>query len=211
MTTEYSLTALTQILSAMDGQKRNPCTKKAAIKAINKNAETLGIAPGDVIGAADLLLGGVMTAEEWRDDLIAKEDARLEPEAEVQAEADAQIETEAEPVEPEAEEPVEPAQEDEPPMWLTSERFVETEFAKENEASWDKVAKKDRKPRESKQARMIEMLKRPEGATVEQIGEEMGWQKHTVRGAISGALRKKLGLNITSGKIDGKRTYRIED
>ena len=58
---------------------------------------------------------------------------------------------------------------------------------------------------------MIEMLKRPEGATIEQIGEEFGWQKHTVRGAISGALRKKLGLNITSGKIDGQRTYRIED
>jgi len=52
MTTEYSLTDLTQILSALDGQKRNPCTKKAAIKAINKKAETLGIDPVDVFGAA---------------------------------------------------------------------------------------------------------------------------------------------------------------
>ena len=43
---------------------------------------------------------------------------------------------------------------------------------------------------------MIELLKRPEGATVEQIAEVTGWQKHTIRGAISGALKKKLGLTI---------------
>ena len=48
----------------------------------------------------------------------------------------------------------------------------------------------------TKQARMIEMLMRPEGATVEQIAEATGWQKHTIRGAISGALKKKLGLTI---------------
>ena len=43
---------------------------------------------------------------------------------------------------------------------------------------------------------MIEMLMRPEGATVEQIADITGWQKHTIRGAISGALKKKLGLTI---------------
>ena len=43
---------------------------------------------------------------------------------------------------------------------------------------------------------MIELLKRPEGATVEQIAKATGWQKHTIRGAISGALKKKLGLNV---------------
>jgi hypothetical protein len=48
----------------------------------------------------------------------------------------------------------------------------------------------------TKQAMMIEMLKRPEGATVEQIAEATGWQKHTIRGAISGALKKKLGLTV---------------
>jgi hypothetical protein len=48
----------------------------------------------------------------------------------------------------------------------------------------------------TKQARMIELLKRPEGATVEQIAEVTGWQKHTIRGAISGALKKKLGLLV---------------
>ena len=48
----------------------------------------------------------------------------------------------------------------------------------------------------TKQASMIEMLKRPEGATVEQIAAATGWQHHTIRGAISGALKKKLGLTI---------------
>jgi hypothetical protein len=43
---------------------------------------------------------------------------------------------------------------------------------------------------------MIEMLKRPEGATVEQIASATGWQHHTIRGAISGALKKKLGLTV---------------
>jgi Protein of unknown function (DUF3489) len=48
----------------------------------------------------------------------------------------------------------------------------------------------------TKQAQMIEMLKRPEGATVEQIAEATSWQHHTIRGAISGALKKKLGLTV---------------
>jgi hypothetical protein len=48
----------------------------------------------------------------------------------------------------------------------------------------------------TKQALMIEMLKRPEGATVEQIAAATGWQRHTIRGAISGALKKKLGLTV---------------
>jgi hypothetical protein len=48
----------------------------------------------------------------------------------------------------------------------------------------------------TKQSRMIDLLKRPEGATVEQIAEVTGWQKHTIRGAISGALKKKLGLLV---------------
>ena len=48
----------------------------------------------------------------------------------------------------------------------------------------------------TKQAMMIEMLKRPEGATVDQIAAATGWQHHTIRGAISGALKKKLGLTV---------------
>ena len=48
----------------------------------------------------------------------------------------------------------------------------------------------------TKQAQMIELLKRPEGATVAQIAAATGWQHHTIRGAIAGALKKKLGLTV---------------
>ena len=48
----------------------------------------------------------------------------------------------------------------------------------------------------TKQAQMIELLRRPQGATVEQIAAATGWQHHTIRGAISGALKKKLGLAV---------------
>jgi Protein of unknown function (DUF3489) len=74
-------------------------------------------------------------------------------------------------------------------------------------------AARTRTPRAStKQARMIELLRRPQGATVEQIAEATGWQPHTVRGAISGALKKKLGLTVTSKKRDdGERTYRFAE
>ena len=53
----------------------------------------------------------------------------------------------------------------------------------------------------TKQAAMIAMLRRPEGATVEQIAEATGWQNHTIRGAIAGALKKKLGLTITTERV----------
>jgi hypothetical protein len=52
----------------------------------------------------------------------------------------------------------------------------------------------------TKQALMIDMLKRPEGATVEQIAAATGWQHHTIRGAISGALKKKLGLTVKASR-----------
>ena len=61
----------------------------------------------------------------------------------------------------------------------------------------------------SKQATVIGMLKRAEGATISQICEATGWQAHTVRGTFAGTLKKKLGLNITSVKVpNGERIYR---
>jgi Protein of unknown function (DUF3489) len=53
----------------------------------------------------------------------------------------------------------------------------------------------------TKQALMIDLLKRPEGATVEQIAAATGWQHHTIRGAISGALKKKLGLTVEATRV----------
>jgi hypothetical protein len=54
----------------------------------------------------------------------------------------------------------------------------------------------------TKQAQMIAMLKRPQGATVEQIAAATGWQHHTIRGAISGALKKKLGLTVEATRTE---------
>lgn len=62
----------------------------------------------------------------------------------------------------------------------------------------------------SKQAQVIAMLMRPEGATIAQICEATGWKQHTVRGTFAGAFKKKLGLEITSTKESGgQRLYRI--
>ena len=62
----------------------------------------------------------------------------------------------------------------------------------------------------TKQARLIEMLRAPDGATIAEIAQATGWQPHTVRGAIAGALKKKLQLAVTSEKADGRgRVYRI--
>lgn len=68
-----------------------------------------------------------------------------------------------------------------------------------------------RTPREStKQAMLIAMLKRPEGATIQQVVDATGWLPHSVRGAIAGALKKKLGLNVVSEKVENLgRAYRI--
>jgi len=72
-------------------------------------------------------------------------------------------------------------------------------------------APKARTPREgTKQATLIAMLRAPEGATVEEIMTATGWQSHTVRGAMAGALKKKLGLEVTSEKIEGRgRVYKL--
>ena len=67
------------------------------------------------------------------------------------------------------------------------------------------------RPRESsKEAMLIDMLRRPEGATIAQIMAATGWQAHTCRGAFAGALKKKRGLTVTSEKLDGgERVYRL--
>ena len=62
----------------------------------------------------------------------------------------------------------------------------------------------------TKQAQIIAMLQRPEGATVAEIVAATSWQAHTARGAISGAIKKKLGLPIAAEKVEGRGTvYRL--
>jgi len=61
----------------------------------------------------------------------------------------------------------------------------------------------------SKQAQGIDLLQRPDGATVDELATAMGWQRHTVRGLIAGALKKKLGLDVVSERTERGRCYRI--
>jgi len=73
------------------------------------------------------------------------------------------------------------------------------------------VAPKARTQREgTKQATLITMLRAESGASIDEIMAATGWQSHTVRGAMAGALKKKLGLDVTSEKVDGRgRIYRL--
>src|SRR5262245_5361819 len=62
----------------------------------------------------------------------------------------------------------------------------------------------------TKLGRLEAMLRRPDGATIEQLTKVLDWQAHSVRGVMSGALKKKQGLSVTSEKRDdGTRVYRI--
>jgi len=187
MTTEfpYSLAQLARILSALDGERRNPNTRRNATRAIERAAVQLGLSAEDVFDAAEGLLSGRVDAAAWRAQLRGACDRP------------ATFVAEALPVEPAADHADAPVEAD---VLADADRIT--------------VAPKRRggtRP-DSKQARMIAMLRRPEGATVIQIAEEMGWQRHTCRGAISGALKKKLGLTIISEKSEGAaRVYRICD
>jgi hypothetical protein len=70
-------------------------------------------------------------------------------------------------------------------------------------------ASSDRTKPDSKQDRIVALLQRPEGATLDALVKETEWQKHSVRGFLAGTVRKKLKLPLLSEKIDGVRTYRI--
>jgi len=65
--------------------------------------------------------------------------------------------------------------------------------------------------RPSKQDAVIAMLRRPEGATIDEVVRATGWQRHTVRGVFSGSLKKKLGLTLASAKEERGRVYRITE
>ena len=180
---------LNQILSALDNQPRNPNTKDAALKAIGRHGECLGLKLDDILSAAAGLLDGRISAAEWCAQLQEPEQPAEEP---------AELVVENSLAKP-ASEPVTETAEDEP---------VEATIM----PCAEPLAQAPKLRNGTKQALMIDMLRRPQGATVEQIAEATGWARHTVRGAMAGALKKKLGLTITSEKTEGAaRTYHIAD
>ena len=84
-------------------------------------------------------------------------------------------------------------------------------------AKQDKIAKNRQQSRSdhatrtpSKQQLCLELLKRPDGASVEELQAATGWQAHSVRGFLSGTVKKKLGLTLISDRAsDGHRRYRV--
>lgn len=57
---------------------------------------------------------------------------------------------------------------------------------------------------------LVGLLQQPGGTTIEAMMAATGWQAHSVRGAISGSIKKALGIAVISEMVDGARTYRIE-
>ena len=88
---------------------------------------------------------------------------------------------------------------------------AKTPKARQTAAVADTEAKTERTPRtDTKQAQLIAMLRAKDGATIEDIATALGWQTHTVRGALYGALKKRLGLDVVSEKVEGRgRVYRV--
>ena len=89
----------------------------------------------------------------------------------------------------------------------TKARKPQTRVAKGGRTTKDTPT---RKRADSKQAQLIAMLKSPKGATIDEIAAAFDWQPHTVRGVLAGALKKKLGLEVTSEKVEARgRVYRL--
>jgi len=63
----------------------------------------------------------------------------------------------------------------------------------------------------SKAAQVLDLLKRPDGATLAELMKATAWQAHSVRGFLSGTVSKKLGMTVISTKVDdGERTYSVK-
>jgi hypothetical protein len=229
-TTDFTGTQLATILSALDGQTRNPASKAAALAAIRRHADALGCTVEDILEAAAGLLDGWMSADDFcaalRDegatgesgDDAATHAAEDDEDAPVAATAALQ----AEPVESETN--VGPKQQllaacQAAEHWLRAEldRARPDDILRVLRAAIDRAQGQPRRaatgeqpkpPRDdSKQARLITMLHR--GASISEMASELGWLRHTCHGALAG-LKKKRGLEIVSDRhAGGERVYYI--
>ncbi len=273
----FSLAQLAQILSALENERRNPNTKRNAIKAIERNASQIGLSAEDVFDAADGLLSGRLSAAEFRkalrddgcgparftteatepqpDDAHEPAEAYLMPDAGplAMAESDAGGDdaatdvaeaTEGAPVAATAvvaanratTETRVGAKQQLLAACQAAEHWLQAELGRPGETRPDDIlhvlraaiaraegqsrpprqaheSRGQRQPRAgSKESQVIAMLRRPEGATLAQIGESTGWQTHTIRGFFAAALKKRHGLAVTSEKPQGgERTYRLAE
>ena len=194
MTTDLSKKQLATILSALDDAPRNPANRGEALRAIGRSAGRFGLSTEDVLAAARRPARQPPEPGRFRVKLHDQGAGTPAVTEAPQAAPDAQ-DADTAPQAPQASS--EPAQAAEAPA--TASRKART--VKATAAKAAKPAKAvpvgTPTPRAgTKQAKLIELLKRPEGATVDQIAAATGWQHHTIRGAISGALKKKLGLEV---------------
>jgi len=197
--TDLSKKQLATILSALDDAPRNPANRSEALRAIGRSAQRFGLTTDDVLAAATGLLDRRMSPAEFRVELHDQGgSASVQPAAAPQGAPNAQ---DGGTLGQEPQAPAEPTQAAQ--AAAAGRHKTKAATAKARPA---KAAPADMPaPRAgTKQAQMIELLRRPEGATVAQIAAATGWQHHTIRGAISGALKKKLGLNI-----DATRTREV--
>ncbi len=199
MTTPLSKLQLNAVLSALDGQPRNPNSREAALKRIGRHAETLGLDLDALLTTAQGLLDGRMDSAAFVAALRAPGGGREEPQHHDEPPA-------ADPAELSNPSSDASAPAAVPPLCPTCGRRMRRGRVR-GSADYRPGTHRDG----SKEARVIAMLRRPEGATIAQIMSATGWQSHTVRGLFSGALKKRHGLTITSDKPQGgERTYRID-
>jgi hypothetical protein len=191
---DFSKKQLATILSALDDAPRSPANKGEALRAIGRSAKRFRLTAEEVLGAAAGLLDGRMSPADFRVELhdLAGSAPAAATEA-TQGATDAQESDAAQAPEPPAHAATAPARAKGRAKARKPAKVKVTKAAMPTKAA---PAGKPTPRSGTKQARMIELLRRPEGATVAQIAAATGWQHHTIRGAIAGALKKKLGLTV---------------